>query len=93
MSYSTTGYAVRLRSLILAAGLLAAAALPNAASGAPPAAGPMPVAAPDPGCVDYFSMQPRFRWGYFGATVQQHPRMNWHRDYNGDLMRWEYLRR
>lgn len=92
MSFSPTGYAMRFRYLIIAVGLVAVVGLSRPASGASPA-GRMPVAGPYPGCVDYFSMQPRFRWGYFGATVQQQSRMNWHREYNGDLMRWEYLRR
>jgi len=43
--------------------------------------------APYAGHYNHAHVAPTFRWGWFGAE-RFHPRVQWHRDYNGELMRW-----
>lgn len=49
-------------------------------------------AAPYAGRVNHAHLAPQFRWGWFGAE-RYHPRVAWHRDYNGEVMRWAEHRR
>ena len=78
--------------------LIAGSALFSAvdvASAAAPCA-PSPYAAhyqaPYAGPMNHAHTAPQFQWGYFGAE-QFYPQVGWHRDYNGDLMRWSNKRR
>lgn len=49
-------------------------------------------AAPYAGHYNHAQLNPQFRWGWFGAE-HFYPRVQWHRDYNGELMRWSQQRR
>ena len=51
-----------------------------------------PAVAPYAGHVNHAHLAPTFRWGWFGAE-RYHPRVAWHRDYNGELVRWATHRR
>jgi hypothetical protein len=48
--------------------------------------------APFAGHANHSLTQPTFRWGWFGAE-HFYPRVQWHRDYNGDVVRWSTQRR
>jgi hypothetical protein len=78
----------------LIVGALSAAAGGQApcATGLPPYANPYAAAAPYAGQPNHAHVAPPFQWGSFGAE-HHYPRVNWHRDYNGELMRWAVLRR
>ncbi len=48
--------------------------------------------APYAGPMNHAHTAAQFQWGWFGAE-QVYPQVGWHRDYNGDLMRWSTKRR
>lgn len=48
--------------------------------------------APYAGSANHAQVTPAFHWGWFGADRYQ-PRASWHRDYNGELVRWNRYRR
>lgn len=48
--------------------------------------------APYAGYVNHAYMAPPFRWGSFGAE-RHYPRVQWGRNYNGDVIRWSQQRR
>lgn len=60
----------------------AAAAAPNALYAPPPYAG----------YTNHAHLAPAFRWGWFGAE-RHNPQVSWHRDYNGEVVRWSRQRR
>lgn len=70
-------------------------------AGSPPMGPKLTPAGPDPqtsqiapfaGHANHSLTQPTFRWGWFGAE-HFYPRVQWHRDYNGDVVRWSTQRR
>lgn len=63
-----------------------------AASAAPPCVATPTYAAPYAGLVNHAHVAPPFQWGWFGAE-HHYPRVAWHRDYNGELVRWSVARR
>lgn len=82
---------MRFCRVLIAAGMTLGFALPAVAQ--PPS--PVDVG-PYSACASYSAIRPAvappFRWGSFG--VQRHsPRVSWQRDYNGEVIRWSYLRR
>ena len=48
--------------------------------------------APYAGHYNHAHQSPTFRWGWFGAE-HFYPRVQWHRDYNGEVVRWSQQRR
>jgi hypothetical protein len=78
------------RSCFVAGGLALMFTLPVRAA-TPCAATPI-YAAPYMGPVNHAHTAPPFQWGAFGAQ-HHYPQVYWHRDYNGELMRWSMLRR
>lgn len=57
--------------------------------GMPPAA--QPTIAPRQGWYGYGFPVKTYRWGWFGAA-RYYPTVFWHRDYQGDTVRWAYRR-
>lgn len=80
-----------IRRLSLVGGLVFTLAAAGAASAAAPCA-PSPYPAPYAGPTNHAHTATPFRWGWFGAE-HYYPQVGWHRDYNGDLMRWSTWRR
>ncbi|TWT95341.1 hypothetical protein Pla108_34870 [Botrimarina colliarenosi] len=64
----------------------------SSADGYTPCATGPTYSAPYAGPVNYAQAAPPFQWGWFGAE-RHYPQPSWHRDYNGDLMRWSTHRR
>ncbi|MGL4514935.1 MAG: hypothetical protein ACRCT8_17760 [Lacipirellulaceae bacterium] len=92
-----------LRVSIVGAVLLVSASCPAAGPHRPPhnlapkqtPAGHDPVTsriAPYAGHANHSLAQPTFRWGWFGAE-HFYPEVQWHRDYNGEVVRWTKQRR
>lgn len=83
------------RRCVQFAGGLALLWVSDTASAAAPCA-PSPYAAyyqaPYAGPMNHAHTAPQFQWGHFGAE-QFYPQVGWHRDYNGELMRWSTKRR
>lgn len=71
-----------------------AISLPAIATATPqvPYASPRLESAPYAGYVNHAHTAPTFHWGWFGAE-RYAPQVRWHRDYNGNLMRWNSQRR
>jgi len=74
----------------LVGGLILTCAVGTASAAAPCATSPYP--APYAGPINHAHAAPQFQWGWFGAQ-QFYPQVGWHRDYNGELMRWSTNRR
>jgi hypothetical protein len=100
MRFYSTAPAVlaAVRVLVLAGGVSVAA---SCSAGPPQLAPRLTPAGPDPrtsqiapfaGHANHSLTQPTFRWGWFGAE-HFYPRVQWHRDYNGDVVRWSTQRR
>ncbi len=83
-----------LRWICLVGGLAVVAAVDAASAAAPCATSPYAASyqAPYAGPLNHAHVAPQFQWGYFGAQ-QFYPQVGWHRDYNGELMRWSTKRR
>lgn len=48
--------------------------------------------APYAGYINHAHTRPAFHWGSFGAE-RHYPRVQWGRDYNGEMVRWSLQRR
>lgn len=70
---------------------LLVSSVPAIASAAPYAV-PRPESAPYAGYVNHAHTAPTFHWGWFGAE-RYAPQARWHRDYNGNVLRWTSQRR
>ncbi|QDT67690.1 hypothetical protein MalM25_05910 [Planctomycetes bacterium MalM25] len=95
--------AIRFGRACCAAALLSLSAIPADAHPGPSHAVPHPHTATTPAAmvcptapygpyVNHAHVAPPFRWGWFGAE-HVYPRVQWGRDYNGELMRWSKQRR
>lgn len=83
------------RPCFVAGALALSLSLPAGAAAPCPVAPNHPAstyAAPYAGPVNHAHVAPAFQWGAFGAE-HHYPQVYWHRDYNGELMRWSVLRR
>ncbi len=93
-------HAFRIVRTCCAVVLLSLSATPADAHHGPRHVAPATHVAPAPFCqpapygpyVNHAHAAPPFQWGWFGAE-HFYPRVQWGRDYNGELMRWSKHRR
>ncbi len=84
-----TRAALTLACLLAATSMLSAGPYSN---GPFPAQQPTQATAPFAGYPNYAQVNPQYRWGWFGAE-HFYPTVQWHRDINGDTIRWDKQRR